>query len=1589
MSHKTELYTRHFDLSSFRTPREFTLLAGGRKIPLKSYADHPAKLDEHREKNAALRMIPEHHLAKITHFCENVELSATKTAMHRIVFPSLDDHPLPEIAMVFMHQPRAHIAAAHARFFRNGRRASLPYALAAYDVADHHYHALLRDAPDGFAMPVNYDASLIAPPGETAQSIVLNHPELGSVSPGVMPFIKSEYLNPASNQDMSDFVQYIQQTSPGEGSFTWYNKSWVMWSENADGTGPLVPAEVNTDIAYKNGEKITDWPQAPGGKQGMPAYNLTDEYDPPNQNPQNPSVITAASPVVRSTLIATKNDDSLNGLLWTKQSGVTDIGSTSVSAPKRQSRSGGSSTARPASHRAQPARSSVAPRTAPADDRAASFASASAAKGFALKSLTSTYGVDTYDLSFDAAKQYLTVPMKNWPSRYLGAYIEFYKQDGTVIERKDITNWPDLIPADFLKPLVQMSPSKNYLDLLSSGNAVFGIPIPPLTQISDLAFPWPQAATSAKLLLGGLGCASGFKDWDTSVDVVGVLGTGLMNYGTGTIMLLASVYFINPFLAGLKGDAKFGFYAVAGVIGASLLVIGIAEKDTAPGKAILSKLANIAAGIIFGQVADRLIPYLATKFLTAFFGLSASFAAQLTAAEAVEAVPVAGWALRVASIAADIAALTATTVECVLSPATYSFELLHTMDLKVTVRPDPTHGKPGYKPVWPAVADHYVIQVKYPSSTSQDGGTTYTLAGPMPGVNDDPIIVTFPGIPAGGKIDVTANIYSDTDWLAGAWTSGWVDASPDANDLLTVEGNIVEFLVPLTPTTTYSHKQTIAYSTASKHYWQVALFSVAAALVPDFDRGGAPSAAIKAAFASHGNPLSAKATITVKTPMAAWTVTDPEAGTQFDVITKQLYGTMVFTLPTAQWTSTLNAGGATPQSLATAFADANYPLPPNTKITVVTPNVAWTIALPGNLPLFALNAKGAVIEVNQTGYDLPVNNPQLVAPPLPATYPLSTAPTGNQLGALQNIIINDKEFSLGYAYLASGQNMPIDNQPGATNVPMYAMQSISTLAQPQEQIIVPTKGFSLPTFIAYDQFGLTPLFSMPKSFETQLNNGPVPQSLITEFANFGQTIAPGSVIVVVKAGSEWTIGVPGQAPDYQLRMTTEQVNGAAVQMIGVYSFPIPALDNFFLEPQPAVQNAPLTFYLRGVPLDQPPGEYTFSYSTPEDPNIWGIFENSSPLQELAVHPNGYVIGLDNTNAKMFTLKLPANSVLPSAAPVAMPLAGKGGREGLLDSPQAMTITADGRVLILETGTLYINQPRIQAFDVRGNPVPSFSVNQPSFQITQDAGTIITQLDQQQVSLELLQLFQRNIHPALAPKAVQTDAISSVAASLDAGQVDDTLIATLQSFHLAEGNATSADFTVTVTTPGKLWFASDRVSGATYDIRLEENPMTGFPVIDLYLQFGLSVQIRSEGFDWKLNDSVNSMTFEVTKAVDSDTLTVQQLSSWMPLRQQSVKGALSYLDIASETKGYIYVLGVIDNNYSTTKNPDDLTFQLDIYNPDGSPLLDEPQAGLNAGKITVDQYRSLFSLNYNVVIGPNTRTEPGVSQWIPSTPTPAN
>ncbi len=112
-----------------------------------------------------------------------------------------------------------------------------------------------------------------------------------------------------------------------------------------------------------------------------------------------------------------------------------------------------------------------------------------------------------------------------------------------------------------------------------------------------------------------------------------------------------------------------------------------------------------------------------------------------------------------------------------------------------------------------------------------------------------------------------------------------------------------------------------------------------------------------------------------------------------------------------------------------------------------------------------------------------------------------------------------------------------------------------------------------------------------------------------------------------------------------------------------------------------------------------------------------------------------------------------------------------------------------------------------------------------------------------------------------------------------------------------------------------------------------------------------------------------------------TLHFQRLSSLMRLKHKPLEDIV-YLDVGAETKGFIYVLSYVVPGHK----PSD--YRLDIYNPDGTPVtpdVDTHNGQVNAARMTVDQWRTLFTLNYQQMEGPAGRPEPTVSQWIPSTP----
>ena len=145
----------------------------------------------------------------------------------------------------------------------------------------------------------------------------------------------------------------------------------------------------------------------------------------------------------------------------------------------------------------------------------------------------------------------------------------------------------------------------------------------------------------------------------------------------------------------------------------------------------------------------------------------------------------------------------------------------------------------------------------------------------------------------------------------------------------------------------------------------------------------------------------------------------------------------------------------------------------------------------------------------------------------------------------------------------------------------------------------------------------------------------------------------------------------------------------------------------------------------------------------------------------------------------------------------------------------------------------------------------------------------------------------------------------------------------------------------------------------------------------------TVEVVAQNTHWVLRDAVNTLSFDIKPdTTNPSLLDVQQLVSVLGLKD-GVSTNIKYLDVGVESKGFIYVL-----SYQGTGSAQS-DYHLDIYNPDGTWLSRTPDKdggqGVNGARMIVDQWRNLYTLNYDAILGPNNRTEPSVSTWLPSTP----
>ncbi|MCX7749036.1 MAG: hypothetical protein N2645_19425 [Clostridia bacterium] len=1118
---------------------------------------------------------------------------------------------------------------------------------------------------------------------------------------------------------------------------------------------------------------------------------------------------------------------------------------------------------------------------------------------FTVNNKTPGCGVTVYSesLNFSKADKKLSINVKNTFLRTLCAYVEFYDEAGSVIEKPD--NWKENLP-DFLQDIFE-NDSKKFISSVTCVNVIMGIPMP--TDPTNLSFPWPEKAVSCKIMLGGAGTSR----WDSTVDLGGVFLTGIFQYGLPLLFMAAG--------AAITSTSWFKEFVsdTDNVVAALGVAFGVVGGGTATAAALMNTkkvlfgLANSIAGIIVGKGLEKLAAYICEK---------------LTEAELEEAVPYAGMAFAIANRAIDFAQITESTIEILCSPATYEIDINRKMPLKVTIHPDPTHGTLENPAIWPEVSDHYQVIVQY------KGGTSFMMTGDMPAVtHSEPLTVTFPDLPAGGEIQVSCGIFSKTNWLAGKWTGAWVKAELPANkDVLEVEGSIQENLVPLTADTYYSYKEKLVYDTVeAAHRWQPALFDLPEDSGPSLDKG---------------------------------------------IIT---------------------------EDMRKAFSDNAVYLSPNAAVKADKPGISWQIVDDVHVYDVKANKKESTGKTFIQAY---THNQ-----PIQKVDDLNPSNEGHNLGKLVDITTNDKAYMIGYCWMASGQNLTPDGGQQPTDSQIYSFQNINVLGQPESSLKFPSYGFSKQPYIIYDQFGQAPLFSMPVEYENDLDSGKITQEVSSAFTTYGYPLPEDAEVSIITQGAEWYIGEKGQQPSYDIRRVTD--------VLEVHTYPCQpySQNNFYIDPVGD------TYHLRKIILDN---KTPFDMSRKES---WGYFSQPH-MDAFVVHPQGYVLGVSWMNSKMEIIKIPDKAAKDEEAVPAVMVSGEGVRQGLMNKPVALNVTPDGRVLVLETGN-----SRIQAFDVNGNPVPSFDgvdVGKAEVEyikdldekcvpaglrnVFRDAGYPISEEWNLQDGENVYNIKRRNDGLAVTMRGAEisqcwqiTDEDAAYTLNIS-GQEIDVVQNGQRLFTLPAELAQLLDIGITdevrdafvqqditlsknAEIEGDIFILPDASEEQLAQNIVPEELLDGLKArlinigdtVSLHAE--VTVTVKKPGQQWLIQDLPQSNAYNITLNKDQNRLDIATCLSYMSLFKKADEDDVTYLDMASELKGYIYVLAY---NEDGKKLAD---YYMDIYEPGGKWL--SRTYGINAAKFNVDMWRNVFTLNYEYLLGPGGRTEPSVSEWIPSTPEEGN
>jgi len=815
----------------------------------------------------------------------------------------------------------------------------------------------------------------------------------------------------------------------------------------------------------------------------------------------------------------------------------------------------------------------------------------------------------------------------------------------------------------------------------------------------------------------------------------------------------------------------------------------------------------------------------------------------------------------------------------------------------------------------------------------------------------------------GAQIQITANFYSENEWLCGKWSSAWMAAvAPDGKTTLSVQGSIIESLVPLSAQTQYNHYQKLAFENGH-HVWKrtttppagvfrgstncpndgnficrlvnISINDLAYALGYTYQASGQNLPLDFGTVPQNGQ---------MYTFQSISVLGDPEAGMKQPTVGFSLQPYMaydqfgpapLFELPAATYQTMLDEanGKPVPAAVATAFANAsgkpdssrpigsgNFTLPEGSIVTVEKPGAQWYIR-PGSNPLYDLRRTTDTIKV----FDYPT----------PAFSP-------------RNYYLDSRSFAKEKKYYL--RQVRLDN--GSGNFDYSSKKSWGAFAETLlDAIVVHPNGYVIG--VNYE-FHKMLILQLPSA---EMDDADAPVAIPMSGKGLREGLLEGPVGLAV-------------TPDGRI-LVLEQDN-ARIQAFDTMANPVQCF------------GGPLAFDINSqFKTELSSGNFSTAFQQVYQRHVQPQLAASFSL------PTTFTDALDagDITADFKQQFVNNNSALSDKGPHQLLPTTAGSMWLLLDQGSGISYDIRKNLYVDLDCDPLLTLPASFTKDLNNSVVSSALIQEFS-----DYGVTLSPLDKLEVLVEkenfkwLLVDTGAGDAPISYEIRVQSNAFayrgSTVLFNLPAGILNNVKSGTPPEDLVEQFTGHNIDLSkkellqLNIISPGMAWQLVDQGHDVTYDIHMEAD-------VDVFHLPTFNVEVIAPNTRWLLRDSVNTLTFDIKpNAKNLNLLDVRQLVSTLQLKD-GVSPDIHYLDVGVESKGFIYVL-----SYQGTGSKQS-DYHLDIYNPDGTWLSRTPDKsgnpGVNGARMIVDQWRNLYTLNYDSFLGPNNRTEPSVSTWVPSPP----